>query len=69
MPLKGLKPFFLPFILFSSKKRRERVEEGWEHYSPPTFNLHNFHTGAPIAVPFMDTRSSFLPLRFYLNKE
>ncbi|MED6135878.1 hypothetical protein PIB30_050809 [Stylosanthes scabra] len=30
---------------------------------------HNFHTGAPIDAPFMATRSSHHPLRFYLTFE
>ncbi|MED6199501.1 hypothetical protein PIB30_076480 [Stylosanthes scabra] len=39
------------------------------HYSPEPSNLDNFHIGVSIAVLFVATRSSFNPLRFYLNKE
>ncbi|MED6111604.1 hypothetical protein PIB30_053711, partial [Stylosanthes scabra] len=35
------------------------------HYLPPPSGGHNFHTGAPIDIPFAATRSSLHLLHFY----
>ncbi|MED6185596.1 hypothetical protein PIB30_058651 [Stylosanthes scabra] len=42
---------------------------GGDHYSPTTSGGHIFHTGVSIDAPFVATRSSSLPLRFYPNIE
>ncbi|MED6162968.1 hypothetical protein PIB30_075535 [Stylosanthes scabra] len=52
------------------EKRKERLEKElevwwWCYYSPSTSDGHNFHTGTPIDAPFVATRSSRYPLRFY----
>ncbi|MED6214420.1 hypothetical protein PIB30_102935 [Stylosanthes scabra] len=55
--------------LMSSGMKRSKNEvlllnQLW-HYSPPPSGGHNFHTGAPIDAPFVATRNSLHPLRFY----
>ncbi|MED6113858.1 hypothetical protein PIB30_074770 [Stylosanthes scabra] len=49
--------------------KRELSGGGGDHYSPPTFGGHNFHTGAPIDAPFAAMRSLSPPLRFYPRYE
>ncbi|MED6142121.1 hypothetical protein PIB30_110372, partial [Stylosanthes scabra] len=46
--------------------RKEKKEMRVVVVVPPSGG-RNFHTGAPIDAPFAATRSSRLPLRFYLN--
>ncbi|MED6225186.1 hypothetical protein PIB30_091272, partial [Stylosanthes scabra] len=70
MGIKGQRPLFShSFILLFEEERKGRVERelsgGGDHYSPPTFDGHNFHTRAPINAPFAATQNSLPPLRFY----
>ncbi|MED6141500.1 hypothetical protein PIB30_104067 [Stylosanthes scabra] len=72
MKQKGLKPQNSSFSSSSSKRkkeqkeRKERKEMRVVVVVPPSSD-RKFHTGAPIDAPFVATRSSQLPLRFYLN--